>query len=230
MSQTYGEVVISDGEVYEELVNNYQETGLPTDFNLLEKETSEYLYVLTKKHHKSVKGYGITESEVNQEVYIAFWKAAENFDGSRGSNFISYLQKRVYWQISDNIIRPYHSKKNELNKDTLSLDVPDEHGNMVLDNETFEKQGGKEMELEVLKLVEQFQSYGTDAEHNVVEIVFDVILEKGNADPDVVNQELYEEYPDLAKGSVRAKKKRALKKFKEFCELDGSEVNIEEII
>lgn len=227
--------VLEDSEVYDDLVAVYQEDPSPMNFGNLYESVRQYLYRLTKQQHAKVIGYGIERDKVRQEINIALWKSAEKFDGSKGSNFISYLKQYVSWRISDYIIRPYHSVKNKSNQDMLSIDVQDVYGDTLLDSvevtETHENDVvDSEMFMEVKELIEQFKSYGTKADYNVVKIVFSILLEKGNADNDTVNEALYEEYSDLARGSVRSKKTRGLNKFKEFCELDGSTVNIEEII
>lgn len=229
--------VIEEAHVYDELVTAYQKDPNPVTFGDLYESVRTYLNRLAKQQHKKVVGYGVDLDTVKQEVDIALWKASENFDGSQGSNFISWLKQNVAWRVSDYIIRPMNSEKNKANADNLSLDVQDVYGDTILDSMDYVEQGlgGSTLEdnalfMEVRELIEQFKAYGTEADYRIVSIVFSILLEKGNADNDTVNDALYMEYPKLKKPSVRSKKTRALQKFKEFCELDGTTVNIEEIL
>lgn len=214
---------------YTDIVDNYQ---VAQDEQYLEEMViylENSLNQITLEQLRRVAGYGYTYGDVESEVLWTLWEVMEDFNGSRGSDFLGYFRQRVQWRINDELIERKGSLADEQYYNALSIN----------DSEDSEERGGicpnqlfyTDSELADInycstygQILYDYQNQQglhaniakvLDADVAVLEVIFEAV-ECNEVSDREVNARLYEAFPDTLKSTVRRRKLLATERFGKY--------------
>lgn len=232
---------------YAGLVKEYQETQSNEVFERLHTAVYPVIVSVTKSKLSQVYGQGYDENDFYSEAYRVLWQTALDFDGSRGSSYLSYFKQHLKWGINDNVIKHYSTKARKSERTAYSMSWQEESAgakvnkdyrpnNMAQASQQYAKPIYSDIKefnssQTVLDILSEYRSIGTTDDVLILIELIRYILRGEVADPDSkhVNEMLYGKFPELPAATVRKKKERALTRFKEYCLDKGMTEDLENI-
>ena len=223
---------------YLEIVNAYQ----TTKDQLYIGSMVDYLRTpITQQTHKNlrrVSAFGYTYDDVYSIGLEVLWLCMEEYDGSRGADFLAFFAQRYRWLVNDKMIEKKGSLADDQYFNSISLDyysISDENGSM----DSLEMEVGGELDLSSndssILMVEYLNTfyplltvYKTRAEGfneqmsqailNDVEIIALTMEAVANnqTSKTELNTFLYNSLPEVNRSTVRLRKKNAFKRFGKF--------------
>lgn len=221
-------------EEWNALVTEYQETGLEETFNEIYFALEELAIRLGNKWYGRNKSRNLPADDYISMAKYAIYKAVTTFDGSQGSQFVSYYTTMVGWTIQDQIIKKQDSKSEQAYRNSLSFDYSTEGnedgGNFVdyLAQDTDEYAGivdpesdAQQMFLRLLEVVDGFEAQAQVRDGSIIRTVINVAMNEPNPTPKAVNTVLENLFPDVKPATVRQHKKRAIDRFVKYADKNG---------
>lgn len=184
--------------------------------------------------YRKYKHLGVDMQDFVDEAEFTIFDAIEKYDPEKG-NLPAMLKQHITWKISDNIVRPLNTKKGKSMRTAIRFDAVVGHdGYTMLDaveselavqsEDVFEdviEEDKVSFVTQVEELLQAFAESVKQGDSELVNAVFNVIMDKPHATAQVVNKELYAMFPEVAKATLRKRKGRALDKFTQFAKLNG---------
>lgn len=225
-------------EGYQLIIYKYQATGNDDYLTEMANYLERTLKQLTYSNLKRVSGYGYTYGDVYTVVLETLWRVMEQFDGSKGSDFLAYFQQMVHWKVNDELIEKKGSRGDPKYADALTLDIDATDEDLEsADDIMFNNQDNQEMSytdeqiLEVeyaLTYIPLYKEYVSMAnklggqarvallnDKAILSTIFQAVEDNQSSAKDI-NERLYNKYPNISKLAIRQRKMVATKRFGKF--------------
>lgn len=224
------------------MIEAYKTTGDDFLFNDIFAEVSEIAEKLAyKEWDKAKRAVNLPKDDFVAIAYEAVMKAINSFDGSKGSNFVSFVKQNVSWAINDSIykksvtnVEKFHkvASVNSLDKSVDAGEESTTFGDLVaiqfstdvdaVFNDVFESMETESNFMDDVKdLVTNFSESVSTDDSNIIKIVFSTILATEGATAKIVNNALATAMPDVKSATLRKRKSRAVSKFTDFAKENG---------
>lgn len=221
-------------------------TTIVLEYQLTKKDTHleemwEYLHTFisqsVNKQLQRVKVFGYAKDEVESLALETLWLTMNSYDGSKGADFLAYYSQRLQWIVNDKLIEAKNSLADDRYFNSVSLDTPPpSHSGEDMDGETVLGQSDlfltTDQSLGKVDYIETFPKLltlylHTSDEHPAhigegikldVEILKEVLhaVDDNRISKKEINEHLYRAFPDVAKDTLRLRKKNAIKRFGKF--------------
>lgn len=217
---------------YTEIVTDYQ-NGNGDAFNEMLEYLGTSLKQLTSKQYNRVKSYGYMYGDVEAIGLEILWVSMETFDGSKGADFLAYFKQRFQWKVNDDLIDRKGSLGDKAVYTTISFEQQSPEDPEMTIEDTLELAEEDNSMLNVdynstyCKLLELYSNSANDKPVHIqnaiekdVEIIGIVMeaVENNIVSKHDLNEYLYEQLPDVNRGSLRRNKHNAFKRFGKFLE------------
>lgn len=217
-------------EEWDVLYFDYKDNGSEIAYADLYNALKPIAIPVGKSEYFRFKYLELLLADFENEAEYAIVKAIDVYDPAKGS-LPALTKQLVKWSISDNLVRPAHSKKGQHAHNSISLDsivatglLADE-SLIVTEEEVYGGVLNSDIErtfvTEVTELITGFKKESTVDDAKVIETVFNLIMDAGESNARAVNKSLAAIFTEISTSALRKKKQRALNRFTAFAQDNG---------
>lgn len=222
---------------YNRIVADFQETDEEQYLEEMIQYLDKSLIQQSYNNLRRVENYGYTFDDVYNLGIQVLWGAMRKFDGSRGSDFLSYYSNLFGWKVNDTFIENRGSKAYEARRSPYSVENIVEHMNnsteeASVSNDLIESMSEEDSDIDdtdslltYRRLLEDYLYHsrgqgkavgkGAVNDYRTLLEVFRAI-ERGYEDQREINEFLYRRFPNSSKDTVRKGKNRAYDRFGKY--------------